>query len=510
MKKSPFHIYLVFLLGFSVNAFGTTNTPIAVKSCVDINGYDTDFALIESELKERIMNMQSLVGSHYNSTVRSYMMTYLVKGREKSEYILRKTQVYFPMIERKLAERNMPDAIKYLAVTESALNPKATSRSGAAGLWQFMRPTARDFRLRMTSYEDDRRHPEKSTEAALEYLSRLYKRFGNWKLAFAAYNGGPGRVNSAIRRAKGSKDFWVVKKYLPRETRNYVSAFLAAEYLCNYYAHHDLNKVYADQDMVYTAKTKIYSGMSFTEISAKSGIDYNTIRMLNPSYIRNYVPKSSYGREVVLPENAMHLFTTNINRPDAPVHSNNYNVSYSGLNAPSGEYRYENKRIKHTHHVVKGENLYRLAGEFNCKVSDLKNWNNLKSDKLRIGQKISYYMVEKVLVKAPTPTRVTYTKPKVAAPKPKPVVRKKRAQFHMSTLPSLSLNQKVEASSNAIAAKVNYSKRLYADQKNLKVINRRKSLFDIAKANKVDLDYLIEVNNIDPKETLISKKVMFK
>jgi membrane-bound lytic murein transglycosylase D len=503
VNKSPFHFFVLFLVSLSIN-LGATNT----NTCVAVDNNDTDYAMMEDEIRDRIMNMNSLVGAHYNSTVRSYMMTYFVKDRVKATYIISKMQVYFPMIERALAERNMPDAIKYLAVTESALNPKATSRSGAAGLWQFMRPTAKDLRLRMTSYEDDRRHPEKSTEAALEYLTWLYKKFGDWKLAFAAYNGGPGRVNSAIRKAKGSKDFWVVKKFLPRETRNYVSAFLAAEYLCNYYAHHDLNMVHVDQDLIYTAKTKIYSGMSLTEIANKSSVDYKIVRQLNPSYIRNYIPKSSYGREVVLPENAMHLFTTNINRPDAPVHSN-YNVSYAGLNAPSGDYKYENRKIKHSHFVVKGENLYRLAGEFDCRVSDLKNWNNLKSDKLRIGQKIDYYMMEKVLVKAPTPTRVTYTKPKVA-PKPKPVVKKNQAKFFINRLPSVNFNKHIKSDPTSLSAKVNYNKRLFAEDKDFKLVNRRKSLYDLAKANQVSLDYLIEVNRINNSDALISKKVLLK
>ncbi|MEL6988871.1 MAG: lytic transglycosylase domain-containing protein [Bacteroidota bacterium] len=251
---------------------------------------------MEAEVKARVLGMGSFVGDHYDHVVRSYMITYLVKARDKSEAILTRKQVFFPMIEQALRDRNMPDQIKYLAVLESALEPRATSRSGAAGLWQFMRPTARDFRLRMTSYEDDRRHPEKSTDAALEYLSRLHKRFGDWKLAFAAYNGGPGRISSAIRRAKGRKDFYAIKKYLPRETRNYISAFLAAEYICNYYAYHNFDVVMPDQDLTYTAKTKVYGGMSFTEVSSKSGIDYATIKKLNPSSIGTFRNIVSYIR----------------------------------------------------------------------------------------------------------------------------------------------------------------------------------------------------------------------
>jgi len=186
------------------------------------------------EVKERLANIESIVELKFTTAVKGYILGYVERNREKSQRILGRMVKYFPMFEQKLAQNEMPDDLKYLAVVESALNPKAISRVGAGGLWQFMPETGASYGLQITYEKDDRFDPHKSTDAAIEYLRKAHKRFGSWELALAAYNSGGGRVNRAIKRAR-SKNFWKIQRFLPRETRNYVPAFIGATYLTKYY-----------------------------------------------------------------------------------------------------------------------------------------------------------------------------------------------------------------------------------------------------------------------------------
>ena len=175
----------------------------------------------------------------------------------------------------------MPLDLKFLSVVESALNPMAVSRSGAVGLWQFMPATGREYGLKISRYVDERKDPVKSTLAAIKYLKKQYNRYGNWELALAAYNGGPGRVNRAIKRGR-SKNFWRIRKYLPRETRNYVPAYIAATYIANFYHMHDLVPIYPDLELQLTESVKVYETLNFSEIEAITGTPEYIIEILNP------------------------------------------------------------------------------------------------------------------------------------------------------------------------------------------------------------------------------------
>ena len=240
-------LFSFFFIGFTtVNANSENNYPEYNKA----------------DVTPRVQTLQTIVTPKYTSAVEGYIKGYTIRNREKSELILGRASRYFPMFEKYLKEAGLPDDLKYLSVVESALVPKALSRVGAGGLWQFMPPTGASYGLKIDRYVDDRSCPHKSTQAAMKHLASLYKRFQNWELALAAYNSGGGRVNRAIKMAR-SKNFWKVQRYLPRETRNYVPAFIAATYLYKYYTAHELLPVYPELDLQLTETMRVYSYLSF-------------------------------------------------------------------------------------------------------------------------------------------------------------------------------------------------------------------------------------------------------
>ena len=271
----------------------------------------------DAELLNRIRSVRNkVIPPRFDRIVKSYINTYTVKKRDKTERMLGQMDVYFPLFEHYLKQKNLPVDLKYLPVVESALNPRAVSRSGAVGLWQFMPPTGREYGLKINSLVDERKDPTKSTEAALKYLGRLYKKYGDWSLVLAAYNGGPGRVNRAIKRGR-SKNFWRIRRYLPAETRAYVPAFIAATYIINFHHHHLLDPIPSDVDMRYTETTKIYQRISFQTISEITGTRMDLLEDLNPSYKQRFLPTNSKGNYLRLPAHRMASLMNYLGRPDA-------------------------------------------------------------------------------------------------------------------------------------------------------------------------------------------------
>jgi len=349
----------------------------------------TDRELDEAAIIERIKKMKSeVVPPRYDNVVRSYLRTYLIYKRQKAEDILGKSIMYFPLFEQKLEEHNMPEDLKYLAVVESALDPNAVSRARAVGLWQFMAPTGKAYGLKINYTVDERRDPVKSTEAAIRYLNDLYERFGDWSLALAAYNSGSGRVSRAIKRAR-SKDYWRIRRYLPRETRNYVPAFIAATYLLQHYEAHELTPNYPPLDMQITETIKVYDEFQLAELAQLSELPIELVEALNPAYVKGIIPANERGNYITLPKRLMTAFQQYVEsrRPDTrynPIASTPIYVSRANKDVSSNY-------IKSIYIVRDGETIEKIAKAMQCSVHQLKAWNKLKTTELSSGQQLTVY-----------------------------------------------------------------------------------------------------------------------
>ncbi len=263
-------------------------------------GYESD------DLEERLRWSSGPVSVRVTSEVKRRIRQYIEVERETAEILARKER-FFPIFEMYLKKYEMPEALKYVAVIESSLNPEARSKSGAVGLWQLMKRTARMLGLHISHRVDMRRDPHQSTDAALRYLKSLYEEFGDWTLALAAYNSGPARVRRAIRRA-GSRDYWVIRRYLPRETRSYVPKFIAASYVFSHHQYYGIEPMPLEEEYWNTATIVVYEHLTFEEIAQRSGVRLEVIRELNPPYLHGEIPASKKGHPLTLPVKGMWKF----------------------------------------------------------------------------------------------------------------------------------------------------------------------------------------------------------
>ncbi len=348
----------------------------------------------EEIIRERIPTAVSIVDPIYNPAVRSYLHTYIYRRPDHTANMLGWAAVYFPMFERALAEEGLPTDLKYLSIVESALNPVAISRSGAGGLWQFMKPTARECGLKISSYVDERMDPEKSTKAAVRYLKQLYTMFGDWELVMAAYNAGPGRVRAAVKRA-GSSDYWKIARYLPEETRSYVPGFIAASYLMNFHDAHNIIPVYPELAMGELTTVLIYEGMSLPELAKRSGLSMEAVKQLNPCFIRNYIPTSAAGYALIMPFASAELFNSgrSMKIPDIDIAGG---VESATLTIDGKTYKITTTSKDHV--VRSGDNLSTIAARNNCTVRELMTWNGLRDSHLSIGQRLEIRYTTKELM----------------------------------------------------------------------------------------------------------------
>lgn len=449
-----------------------------------------EFQLIsDDEIKERLSVIKNeVVKPRFDPAVRSYINTYTIKKRERTESMLGRTVIYYPLFERLLAENGLPTDLKYLSVVESALNAEAVSRSGAVGLWQFMLPTARECGLNVNSIVDERKDPEKATRAAIEYLARQFKRYNDWELALAAYNGGAGRVNRAIKRGR-SNNFWKIRKYLPRETSAYVPAYIAAAYINHYYEEHNLNPVYPDVDFQMTELIKVYSTLTFKEIELITGTPEYVIQYLNPSYKRNYIPESENGHNLVLPQAKMAVFKNIYRAPDSG--NRQYVVGEKLLIKSNNEHGSANS-IQLNYNVEKGDEMSSLAKIFCCKQEDIMKWNKLTSSDLREGQKLVLFVSKQELNRLPSLEPIPLATSKLQSTKP----------IQTSDWKPLALPQAKSEKKNSKSRK----------WKRKHKIKRGDSLFSIAAQYEgVTVNDLIEWNNLKPGEPLkLKSKIKVK
>lgn len=345
-----------------------------------------DDIVIESRLAK--MNSQSPFDLVYNNDVRAYIDMYSLRKRKSVERMLGLAQLYYPIFEEKLDKYNLPLELKHLAVIESALNPTATSRTGARGLWQFMYPTGKMYGLEVTSYVDERCDPYQATEAACQYLQFLYSMFGDWQMVLAAYNSGPGTVSRAVRRAGGGKKtYWEIRPYLPKETQGYVPAFIGAAYVMTYAPEHNLyasmpRKTYYDVDTV-----NVKQQVSFAQIEAVLGVPVEELTFLNPMYKLGVIPTTSDGRAMtlILPASKTGAFVSNEKEIYDYLKKDTAAAALMAV-----------QQVMKVHTVRKGENINTVAKRYKCTIADVRNWNNLKSNTVRPGQKLTVYVPVRV------------------------------------------------------------------------------------------------------------------
>lgn len=371
--------------------------------------YDMDAVHFESNVPDkvfiqRLADMNSYISLPYNETVRNYIILYSEKMPTKMSQMLGLAQYYFPIFEETFNRYGLPEELKYMAVIESALNPVARSRAGASGIWQFMYSTAKAYGLEINSYVDERMDVEKAADAAARYLRDSYGLFGDWSLAISSYNCGAGNVNKAIRRS-GSRDFWKIYDYLPRETRGYVPAFVGAMYAFRYYKEHGIVPTKCGLP-AHVDTIKVNKMLHFKQISEVAKIPEEELKTLNPQYLheiipgkdREYILKLPYNRTADFIANEDSIYRHKASELFNPVVLENIKVSGSA----------SSERV--VYKVKKGDYLGKIAAKYNVKVNDIKKWNKLKSNNLSIGQKLVIYR------KGAAPKPVSVQKPEPPAP----------------------------------------------------------------------------------------------
>jgi membrane-bound lytic murein transglycosylase D len=342
----------------------------------------------DSVYRERItgMSLQSPFEYVYNADVRKFIDLYAYRKRGLTARILGLSQIYFPLFEEQLDKYNMPLELKYLAVIESALNPVANSRAGAKGLWQFMYGTGKVYGLKISSYTDDRFDPVKSTVAACQHLTDLYEIYGNWSLALAAYNSGAGNVNKAIRRAGGAKNFWVIQKYLPRETRSYVPAFIAASYVMTFASEHRIAAVDPGILFYEIDTVTVKNPLTFDQISEMLKIPYEEVQFLNPEF-----------KQGVIPATHETPYKLRLRKKNIGDFINNETALYA-YKTRSGVARdslmtlaLRNNRETIEYTVKSGETMAGIAKKFHMSFNELKSLNGLKKPYVRPKQHLLVY-----------------------------------------------------------------------------------------------------------------------
>lgn len=322
----------------------------------------------------------------YNNAVAAYIDLYAERKREQTSRMLGLAEVYFPVFEEALARHGLPMELKYLAVVESALNPAARSRAGAVGLWQFMPATGKQYGLTVDSYVDQRHELYQSTDAACRYLKDLYRIFNDWELAMAAYNCGPGNVNKAMRRSGGKHDYWQVYDWLPRETRGYVPAFIAVNYIMNHAADHNIYPVEATYCAHGVDTVLVCYPLSLKLLADSLGTPLEAIQELNPTFRHGYVPDMEHAVPIYLPRELIGAYI----EQEHDLRYAYLNAALSGKeDAASTEEPPPARATRSVTHVVRsGENLGLIAQRNGVSVSDIKRWNGLRGDNIKPGQRL--------------------------------------------------------------------------------------------------------------------------
>jgi membrane-bound lytic murein transglycosylase D len=363
-----------------------------------------DYELSTDLLKARLQEMDEKSPFHieYNQGLENIIKSFLKNRKRSFERLMAVSEFYFPLFEEAFDKQNVPLEIKYLAVVESALNPKAVSRVGATGLWQFMYQTGKQYGLKIDSYVDERSDPLKATEAAAQYMKNMYAIFGDWDLVLASYNSGPGNVAKAIRRSGGQQNYWNIRKNLPKETQGYLPAFLATMYIYEYHKEHGIKPEKAPIKQFATDTVMIKRQMSFKQISELIDIPVAQLQILNPSYKLNVVPAYNDQTHFLrLPQDKMAVFTSNeskiyayvdreANLRERPFQIVRPIVTQDSVNTFQ---RLAQAKVRY-YRVKRGDNLSTIAQKYDVAVDDIKKWNNIRGNKVAYGKNLKINGVE--------------------------------------------------------------------------------------------------------------------
>lgn len=390
------------------------NAKTYLKRDVNCDMPDVNPVYGKEVFKERLARIPSVIEMPYNDVVQKLIDRYSGRLRRSVSLMLGTQNFYMPIFEEALESYGLPLELKYLPVIESALNPNAVSRVGATGLWQFMLHTGKQYGLEINSLVDERRDPIKASYAAAHYLSDLYKIFGDWNLVIAAYNCGPQGINKAIRRAKGQKDYWDIYPYLPKETRGYVPAFIAANYIMNYYCDHNICPMIAELPAK-TDTVMVDRDIHFEQIAKVLNMDVNVVKDLNPQYRRNIINGSSKLSALRLPTQKIAQFIdlqdsvyactvenfqnkrTEVDIDDStPQYTSSKRSSYSRQS--SGNSRSKGSRSRKARNkgrsggksvtIRQGDTLSEIAARNGTTVKKLKKLNNISGSNIRAGKKL--------------------------------------------------------------------------------------------------------------------------
>lgn len=358
----------------------------------DCNMSDVNPLYSDSVYIDRLSRIPSIMEMPYNEIIRKFIDQYATRLRKNVSYMLGAANFYMPIFEEALDVYDIPQELKYLPIIESALNPSAVSRAGASGLWQFMIGTGKIYGLESNSLIDERRDPIKSTWAAARYLRDLYAIYQDWNLVIAAYNCGPGNINKAIRRANGEKDYWSIYNFLPKETRGYVPAFIAANYIMTYYCEHNIcpmeTLIPASTDTV-----QVNKDLHFEQISDICGINVEQIRSLNPQYKKDIVPGNTKSCTLRLPRNYISTFIDSQDTIYTHRASELFNKrrTVAVKDMPAGSSRTSSSSGAIYHKIRQGETLSVIARKYGVSVKEIKRWNNLKNDRIAAGKRLKIY-----------------------------------------------------------------------------------------------------------------------
>lgn len=388
-----------------LNIYNELNKDIESINTDEKVDYELPTELLKSRLEA--MNAKSPFNIQYNQGLENIIKSFLKNRKKSFERLMSISDYYFPMFEEVFAKNNIPLEIKYLAIVESALNPKAVSRVGATGIWQFMYHTGKQYNLNIDSYIDERSDPLKATKAAAQYMANMFEIFGDWELVLASYNSGPGNVSKAIRRSGGQQNFWSIKSNLPKETQGYVPAFLATMYLYEYHKEHGIKPNKANLQHFATDTVMIKKQMSFKQISDLLDVPISQIQLLNPSYKLNVIPQyQDQNQYLRLPKEKIGLFVSNEDKIYAYIQHEaelkNNNPYFKNITpntaiaaAPVEKIVFPKGSTTQYYKVKKGDNLSAIAAKYNVDINDLKKWNRLSSNSLSYGKVLTIVTSEK-------------------------------------------------------------------------------------------------------------------